>query len=95
MSYHASTRHDDDGAAEQHRCPNSQCSQLFSSLDDICKHLSVPGSMCANWTQGFVNNLLHRGTVQPKFEHVEHDLDDYGEKCILLHENYGKLMSIR
>jgi hypothetical protein len=26
---------------------------------------------------------------------VEHDLDDYGEKCILLHENYGKLMSIR
>jgi hypothetical protein len=63
-------------AAGRHRCPNSQCNQLFVSIDAVCAHLSVPGSTCANWTQDFVHNLLHRDTVQ----HVEHDLDDYGEK---------------
>jgi hypothetical protein len=66
-------------AAQQHRCPNSSCPLVFSSIADVCAHLSVPGLACTEWTQEFIDNLLHR-------ENIEDDLDD--GKHFLLHTQY-------
>ena len=65
--------------AGQHRCPNPLCNISFLSTDDVCAHLSVPGTPCTIWTQDLVHNLFGRDTVQ----HLEDDFND-GEKYVLL-----------
>jgi len=57
--------------AEQHYCPNPRCNLIFSSIDDVCAHLSVPGLACTDWTEEFIHNLRQRENVEDESEDGE------------------------
>lgn len=56
---------------DQHLCPNPLCQFFFPSIDDLCAHLSVPRTTCANWAQRFINDMLSRAAIE------DSDIDDF------------------
>lgn len=39
-------------------CPNPTCPSQFSNEQDVCDHLSQPGTTCWEWTTAFLDIMV-------------------------------------